>query len=119
MLRVRECVLLFLILATALSLEDKELKKEELKDEGQKKKELEREELKKEELKKEGLKNDELDEFSSSRIGRYFFDIFGGANKCQNPENCPPHACRLDDAVVHGFCCGCARLSAVGDLPRS
>ncbi|KAG8292993.1 hypothetical protein J6590_027099 [Homalodisca vitripennis] len=91
MLRVRECVLLFLILGSALSLEDKELKNQELDN--------------------EVLKNGELDEGSFRRNRGFFSDFFGSRSNCGDPENCPPHACRLDDAVVHGFCCGCAKAS--------
>lgn len=31
-----------------------------------------------------------------------------GGPHCGHPDSCPPHACRLDDAVIHGYCCGCA-----------
>ncbi|KAK7866120.1 hypothetical protein R5R35_011636 [Gryllus longicercus] len=37
---------------------------------------------------------------------RVFFGLFGGT-RC---GACPPHHCSIDPAIVHGYCCGCAKL---------
>ncbi|KAG8292992.1 hypothetical protein J6590_027098 [Homalodisca vitripennis] len=164
MLRVRECVLLFLILGTALS-QDKELKNQELENEVLKNEELEEGSFRRNRgffsdcirlarthphtHERRGLRaarpfcvpgytvtnlrkntvhrvlkrhkfhpykmqlNQELTKDDSDRIPKFCVAdmFFGSRSNCGDPENCPPHACRLDDAVVHGFCCGCAKAS--------
>ncbi|XP_075210494.1 uncharacterized protein LOC142317828 [Lycorma delicatula] len=39
--------------------------------------------------------------------------LFGssGRSGCVSSDNCPIHHCRFDSAVIHGFCCGCARIT--------
>ncbi|XP_049763791.1 uncharacterized protein LOC126092309 [Schistocerca cancellata] len=44
----------------------------------------------------------------AARHGRFLLDWFVGRPPCLG--KCPIHVCEIDPAVVHGYCCGCARL---------
>ena len=37
----------------------------------------------------------------------------GTGGGCGHPDTCPVHHCRFDDAVIHGYCCGCARVTGM------
>ncbi|XP_063228997.1 uncharacterized protein LOC134534458 [Bacillus rossius redtenbacheri] len=50
----------------------------------------------------------------AARSRRFFWPfsgLFGGGPDCGGGGDCPPHHCRLDSAVIHGYCCGCAKLT--------
>jgi hypothetical protein len=40
-----------------------------------------------------------------------FFGWSSAGPRCGGPGDCPPHHCSRDPAVIHGYCCGCARIS--------
>jgi hypothetical protein len=40
-----------------------------------------------------------------------FFGWGSAGPQCGGPGDCPPHHCSRDVAVIHGYCCGCARYS--------
>ncbi|XP_039300897.1 uncharacterized protein LOC120356121 [Nilaparvata lugens] len=42
---------------------------------------------------------------------KLFYQPAAVGNHCGHPDNCPIHHCRVDDTVILGFCCGCARVS--------
>ncbi|XP_069678831.1 uncharacterized protein [Periplaneta americana] len=45
------------------------------------------------------------------------FDLFG--SQCGGPGDCPPHHCSMNEAVIHGYCCGCARFTDRVPIPCS
>jgi len=40
-----------------------------------------------------------------------FFGWGTAGLRCGGPGDCPPHHCSRDDAVIHGYCCGCGRYT--------
>jgi hypothetical protein len=53
--------------------------------------------------------------YISNQLIKSIFSVFFGWGSagplCGGPGDCPPHHCSRDVAVIHGYCCGCARYS--------
>lgn len=53
--------------------------------------------------------------YFSNQLTKSLISVFFGwgsaGPQCGGPGDCPPHHCSRDVAVIHGYCCGCARYS--------